>query len=310
MGGLLWRRGTFLPFPFKHAPPIVADVGIDVGMSLHEDQVCPGAAAASSSATRALRYFCCVAVTRSTSHFGRIARRRARLSLGKGREERGEGRGKEASGCVGSCPLPSPLSSLPASVVSGSGQSTKTKSRRAGRSRSIHSTEALSMPSNSGVRPGRQMRVGRVVVGRDRPVCTTSAPSRAFTNALLPVPVPPSVATTSGASSRTRSESARAASRRTKARHFSAGCQVGALSDQRLSRSTRASISARTSRCANSEPAMIPRYRRRGSGTSRARLWYGRPARQSRPGWPCYESCRSGRTSRSSRPLVATPSPA
>ncbi len=42
MGGLLWRRGTFLPFPFKHAPPIVADVGIDVGMSLHEDQVCPG----------------------------------------------------------------------------------------------------------------------------------------------------------------------------------------------------------------------------------------------------------------------------
>ena len=53
----------------------------------------PGAAAASSSATRALRYFCCVAVTSSTSHFGRIARSRARLSL-EGREERGEGRGE------------------------------------------------------------------------------------------------------------------------------------------------------------------------------------------------------------------------
>jgi hypothetical protein len=31
----------------------------------------------------------------------------------EGREERGEGRGKEASGCVASSPLPSPLSSLP-----------------------------------------------------------------------------------------------------------------------------------------------------------------------------------------------------
>ena len=117
----------------------------------------------------------------------------------------------------------------PSSVVSGSGQSTSTRSRSAGRSRWINSTVAGSMPSISGVRSGRQTSVGRVVVGRDRPVCTTSAPSSALTSALLPVPVPPSVATTSGASSRTRSDAARSVSRRTSARHFSAGCQAGAF---------------------------------------------------------------------------------
>ena len=118
------------------------------------------------------------------------------------------------------------------SVVSGSGQSIRTISRNTGRSRCTSSTLAGSMPNMSGVKSGQQMIVGRVVVGRSRPVCTTSLPNNALTSALLPVPVPPRVATTSGASMRTRNEPARSASRRTKARHFSAGAQAGAASAQ------------------------------------------------------------------------------
>ena len=49
----------------------------------------PAAAAANSSATRALRYFCCVAVTSSTSQWGRIARKRASCwPMSQGRQAR------------------------------------------------------------------------------------------------------------------------------------------------------------------------------------------------------------------------------
>ncbi len=219
----------------------------------------PCAAAANSSATRALRYFCCVAVTSSTSHFGRIARKRAKL-LPAGRGARGEGRGASVSDVASS------------SVVSGSGQSTTTRSRSAGKSRSIDSTVDGSMPSISGVRPGRHTSVGRVVVGRDRPVCTTSAPTIAFTSALLPVPVPPRVATTSGASSRTRNDAARSVSRRTNARHFSAGCHAGASPAHRLSRSTRASTSASNSKWASSDRVIARQSPDNSRSTAAGRL--------------------------------------
>ncbi len=145
----------------------------------------PGAAEASSSATRALRYFCCVDVTTSTSQCGSRCRRRSRF-------------------------VPAACAS---SVVSGSGQSNSTTSRSSGESRCTTCTLAGSIPSNSGVMSPRQMRIGCRVVGRCRPASVTSPPTRAFTSVLLPVPVPPSVATTRGASSRMRSASARWVSR-------------------------------------------------------------------------------------------------
>ena len=51
-----------------------------------------------------------------------------------------------------------------------------------------------------------QSKAGRVVVGRPRPERTNSAPARALIKELLPVPVPPNMATTSGDSRRTRKE--------------------------------------------------------------------------------------------------------
>ena len=63
-------------------PPIAADVGVLIGMGLDKDKMAPWAAAANSCSTRALRYFCCVAVTSSTSHLGKMALRRAKLSPG------------------------------------------------------------------------------------------------------------------------------------------------------------------------------------------------------------------------------------
>ena len=113
------------------------------------------------------------------------------------------------------------------SVVSGSGQSIRTRLASEGRSRRTSSTLSGGMPSIWGEMSGRQMSVGRTVVGRWRPAWTTSAPSRALTRALLPVPVPPRVATTRGASIRRRSESARWASRRTRAWQGPPGCQGG-----------------------------------------------------------------------------------
>ena len=139
----------------------------------------PTAAAANSSDTRALRYFCCVAVTKSTSQLGNIFLSRARLlSVSRLWPSRGD-----------------------SSVVSGSGQSTSTRSRSTGRSRTINSTAPGSIPSISGVMSPRRMSVGRVVVGRSAPVSTVSAPKSALIKALFPVPVPPNKATTKGASS-------------------------------------------------------------------------------------------------------------
>ena len=109
----------------------------------------PAAAAANSSATRALRYFCCVAVTSSTSQWGRIARKLAKLLANVRRR---------------AARLPAPFTPalllrergpleglLPSSVVSGSGQSTSTSSASAGRSQWTSSTALRSMPSISGV---------------------------------------------------------------------------------------------------------------------------------------------------------------
>ena len=134
-------------------PPVVADVLILVGMGLDEDQPSAGGRGGQFLGNPALRYFCCVVVTSSTSQCGSICRSRARL--------------------VAAAVLRAAGSSSASSVVSGSGQSRSTRSARAGRSRWISSTLAGSMPSISGVSPGRQMSVGRSVVGRWRPVATS-----------------------------------------------------------------------------------------------------------------------------------------
>ena len=165
----------------------------------------PGAAAASSSATRALRYFCCVVVTINTSQSGRIRRSRASVVSGTGsRSVRGHR----------SC--------------RGRGNRRAPGSPATGRSCWTRSISWASMPRISGVSPGRQSRAGRVVVGRPRPERTSSAPARALISELLPVPVPPNVATTSGDSRRMRSEFSRPASRSMIAWQVSAGRQGGA----------------------------------------------------------------------------------
>ena len=115
-----------------------------------------------------------------------------------------------------------------ASVVSGSGQSTSTRFASDGRSCWTRSISWASMPKISGVSPGRQSSAGRVVVGRPRPERTSSAPARALISELLPVPVPPSVATMSGDSRRMRREFSRPASRPMIAWHVSAGRHGGA----------------------------------------------------------------------------------
>ena len=139
-----------------------------------------------------------------------------------------------------------------ASVVSGSGQSTRTRFASDGRSCWTRSISRASMPKISGVSPGRQSRAGRVVVGRLRPERTSSAPARALISELLPVPVPPNVATISGDSRRTRREFSRPASRPMIAWQVSAGRHGGAECDQSSKRLARASISAKSSRWARS----------------------------------------------------------
>ena len=69
---------------------------------------------------------------------------------------------------------------------------------------------------------------GRIVVGRSRPVRTSSAPAKALISELLPVPVPPKVATTRGDSSRMRRVPRRRVSRSIIARQVSAGRHAGA----------------------------------------------------------------------------------
>ena len=133
---------------FKHVPPILADVGVHVGVGLHEHQV-----RARGRGGQFVGHPSAAVFLLRGGHQQHVALRQDRPQASEVVAGRGEGRGGdeekgrgEASGGRSPCltsfvPRPSPLSSLPSSVVSGSGQSTNTRSRSAGRSRSIHSTD-------------------------------------------------------------------------------------------------------------------------------------------------------------------------
>ena len=215
----------------------------------------PGAAAASSLATRALRYFCCVATTIKTSQCGSTRRSRASVVSAVGCEPAGPASAWLSPPARRSLSLA--LRASGASVVSGSGQSTSTKFAKEGESCWTRSTSLAGMPSISAVSPGRQRMTGRRVVGRSRPVRTSSTPAKALISALLPVPLPPKVATISGDSSLIRRLPSRRVSRSTIARHVSAGRHIGAERDNVSSRWAKASISPRSSRWFTSEGMTI-----------------------------------------------------
>ena len=163
----------------------------------------------------------------------------------------------------GSCPADSV-----SSVVSGSGQSISTRSAKAGRSECTTSTE---------------LRVDAEDLGREVRAADEHGPPRGgpglaargdlgshqgVDQGALAGAVPPSVATTRGASSRTRIEPARWPSRRTSARQVSAGCHSGAASAQRSIAPPSESISASSSRWANSGRVILKYSRRdRDEGT-------------------------------------------
>ena len=91
-----------------------------------------------------------------------------------------------------------------------------------------------------------------VVVGRCRPDADASCPINALTSVLLPVPVPPNVATTNGDSRRIRREFTRSRIFKTSDRAFRPGAHAGASLSHRRKRSTRSSISAKIVSCCSS----------------------------------------------------------
>ena len=229
---------------FQALPPVVANIGVLVGMGLHEDQPRPrggGGKFLGHAGTAVLLLRGGHDQARRTS--GRIRRNRASVV---------------SDGAPGGAPVlwvRVAVGSI-GRIGVGAIDENQVRQRRA-RSCWIRSISRASMPKISGVSPGRQSSAGRVVVGRPRPERTSSAPARALISELLPVPVPPNVATMSGDSRRTRSEFSRPASRPMIAWHVSAGRHGGAKRDQSSKRLARASISARSSRWARS-PVDIP----------------------------------------------------
>ncbi len=136
------------------------------------------------------------------------------------------------------------------SFVSGSGQSMMTMSRNSSASRCTSSKSSSGSPSDSTSVWVCAINTGRRVVGRCRPAVVHSVPTSALTSELLPVPVPPKVATISGASSRMRSVSTRCNTRRTSDCARASGSQGESADAHWFRRPVSSSTSASISRWA------------------------------------------------------------